>query len=222
MKPLHVALIAPLEVARDLYRARLAELGATCEIFPDLESFIRDGVQLDISGIIIDFRGFFGASAAARQNFLGMDTTLPVMQIRYNPSTQDISGTFDGRFLAGAEVIDAFLQNKCAPTQARRLRRSHRHTVHVPLTLLEESTNFPRAAATLNLSHEGMFVVLAEQLPAREATVRLVLRDLPENPLTLKVRWVVPWGVTTRHLPGFGAEFIAYSDAQQRFVQSLL
>jgi Tfp pilus assembly protein PilZ len=217
---LNIVIIAKNEAARREYEKRVAALGVNTFTFGSFKDFQEKCGRELYNGIIVDLKTILGSSRDEKRLTMDLESSFPMLRIINNVTANRISGIADDLNLEGDEVFDIFVREKCAPFRPRGVRTSHRQLIHLSLKVFRDASQ-PVLANTYDVSKAGMFIVSTEKYEM-ESRVSFTVKEFEDqSPIQAIVKWVLPWGKTSRHLSGFGIEFVALSESQKSEIEVL-
>lgn len=210
--------------ARDSYIRALAALGAKADAVSWFTEFYNAMTDYAYNGIAVDLPTKIKNMRFEREfvhNILGR---YPVAYLRFDKRSGKIASYYYGN--AGRETgLRAFVENRCRPFPARRVRTVYqRKDVHLNV-LLSPKPDFDKTeterTVTMNLSRTGCNIFTARQW-GPNGDVWLVINELADStPIRGIVRWKIDWGESLR-VPGIGVEFVGMSEGQQKEISRML
>lgn len=184
--------------------------GAQVQIFYGLDSLRRNHQNQAFSGFIVDTRAIVNGSPEEKEFFSELEDTFAVLRVNMNPVNMRCTGVIANRTMNETEAFSYFLEQiKAVKTKTLRKRRRRPVFLNLLVTYLDQNGKAIPGKESMKLntsdaSDEGLFVVTMDTI-AEGARVKLVIQDFQEKaPIEAEVRWVLPWGHTPYHLPGFG------------------
>ncbi|MCP5049050.1 MAG: hypothetical protein GY940_17905, partial [bacterium] len=142
---------------------------------------------------------------------------------------KNVKGNIRDKNLQDKELFDYFINDLCRHFIPRGIRTTKRRSMFLNVSLdfaPEPAGNAepksPVKANTVDVSEDGSFI-LGNMEVRRGDTFRLVINELENQaPIECMVKWVLPWGETANHLPGFGASFGSLGESQKEELVTLL
>lgn len=135
-----------------------------------------------------------------------------------------VKGSIKEKSIENHALFNYFFNELCRNFTPKGIRCSKRFPLFLNILLktseLFEHGEAPEAKATVvrvntvNVSEGGLFI--HTNLPFKEDQLfTLVINELSDHaPIQCKMKWLLPWGESMVHLPGFGAEFTAIKPNQ--------
>ncbi len=184
------------------------------------------------SGIIVDLRTMMKASPQERESLHELMEVFPAMRISHSMDKQKVKGNIKDKNVEDKALFDYFFNDLCCNFTPKGIRCSKRYTlflniwldisqhpdVHNPLISPEGLLK----VNTENVSEDGLFINTT--IPVQEnGTISLIFNELIDrSPIQCVVKWILPWGESINHLPGFGAEFTAIKPNQKEELATLI
>ncbi len=225
--PKKLVLICSHEESLDLYKSQLAPYKNI-----RLESYRTGRDFLDTTsknksycGFMVDLRTILKGSPEDKDFFYELLNSFPVMRISHSKDKKTIKGNFRSKNYLGKEVYDYFLNDICAHFEPRGIRTTSRR--HVFLNLLLRFPNrgaesYPVKTNTVDVSESGLFIV-DPRPPKKHEPFRVVINELSDSTaIEGTVRWVLPWGESIRHLPGFGCDLKSIKPQQKEELLAIM
>lgn len=229
MSPDLIAIVARAEVDRRAYEALLRGHGAEARLYESLADLKRRAGNARYRGVLIDLKAIIGCSQEERGLLREMDESFPVLRVQRQAGGR-LSGIFGAHHGEGEEVLVRFLGEIRARFMPRGLRENRRRLLSLSVLVAEPGGQTPSVhACTQDASERGLFLVLPEvgsDGSLRRAPGDPVYLSVPDlgdaTPIEAVVRWGLPWGTSTRHVPGYGLEFAQIGEIQESRLCELL
>ena len=224
-----IALIVADEANRALYLAHLTRHpGFELEPHVSVTTFAQQAAGKAYCGIVADIGTLIRSQSEEKRFFADLCQSFPILRVRPGPDPGSLSGLVEGKNLgrlSGPELVERFLGEVCAAWTPRGVRTRSRRQ----LVISAEEFRLPppggqdgRRVSLGDLSLGGCFVITPH--PGQEGERRwLTLPDRPDlTALEVAIKWVIPWGQPTQHLPGYGGRFQSISETQRLIVAELV
>ena len=219
---LHLAFVAHPSEDRALFLSRLVRHGnVEPDDFLSFDELRRGSCGRSYSGVVVDLKTLSLLEADERPFFEELAGSLPVLRIRRVGEPDEISGTVEGRPLAGEALLAAFVDGLCRKARPRGIRAEERRNLVLSVLVRETPDGEPFRASIANVSRGGFFVVTPRERGGDR--VHLEIQELTDRtPIVCETRWAMPWGASRRSLPGYGVAIDSIRDGQRAELEKLL
>jgi Tfp pilus assembly protein PilZ len=219
--PIRIAFVAHPSEDRDLFLSRLVRHGnVEPDSFFSVDEFKRAGRGRLYSGVVVDLKTVALLDENDKPFFEELARSFPVLRVRRIGEPDQISGTVEGRPLAGQALLEAFVDGLCRKAKPRCVRTEERRSLVLSVLVRAAPGGEPLRANVANVSHGGFFVVTPHEL--RCERLYLEVQDLDDRtPIVCAVRWRMPWGTSQRSLPGYGVAFESITTSQAEQLERL-
>ncbi|WP_243374263.1 PilZ domain-containing protein [Geotalea sp. SG265] len=226
MKSIKLLVVSSEGEAMDAYRQALDQAGVSYDAatsFHLLSDMVREEAY---NGIIIDMLTLVRAGKDEKKLAYELMNFFPTTHIKWDTRTKVISLSMLGE-MSPPEAITAlnrFIDERCRPIGARRLRMHPRRDVALQIQLSTDP-GFPEAGTdrtfTVNISREGCFLHTTRPVETGD-TVWLKIQGMADQtPIKGTVCWKVEWGEKLV-VPGIGVHFDEIGPLQLAALAKLL
>lgn len=189
------------------------------------EAFLNRTLKEDrYCGFIFDSKTMQESKPGEKDFFNELINNFPVMQVSHSNDKKTIRGNIKTKNYWNKKLFDHFIE-LCRQFLPRGIRMKKRKNLFLNVYLdasKEEPGKELVEANAMDLSEEGVFIVSTHHALEGD-TFYVVVKELSDQePIECKVKWVLPWGASVSHLPGFGAEFTHIKPKQKKEIQELL
>lgn len=193
--------------------------------YSSAEAFLNRTSREDrYCGFIFDSRTMLKSKPGEKDFLSELTENFPVVRVSHSNDKKTIRGNIKTKNYWNKKLFDHFI-DMCRQFLPRGIRLKKRKNLFLNVQL-DVSTGEPGKelveANALDLSEEGVFIVSTHHALEGD-TFYVVVKELSDQePIECTVRWVLPWGASVSHLPGFGAEFTHIKPKQKKEIQGLL
>jgi hypothetical protein len=170
--------------------------------------------------IIVDFRTSLKFSGEEKSALAQLEAYILVVRLRV--VGVDISAAIAGVNVSG-ENLEAQLQHVCTALPGKHARRSLRMqkilNVEFALTSKSHLKGSRIRSNSFDVSRNGLFLLSGNPYEVGDL-LDVHLKNGPQH-LGGLVRWVLPWGQSTRHFSGMGIEVITNVDEWESYFEVL-
>ena len=225
----NIALIVDNEERQSLYVAPIANYkNVSIERFRSAREF-RDSIsqKKNYYGFIIDLRTLIKTSPGDKSFLYELMESFPVMHISHSLDKKTIKGNIGNNSYNDKKLFDYFLNDLCprfSPRGMRTFKRKNLYlNVYLALSPDASGDEFIKANSG-DISEGGCFVITTQPIPKdKSRDIYVIIKELADQrPIACTVKWVLPWGQATRHLPGVGVEFKDLSASQREEIRSII
>lgn len=225
----NIVLIVDNEERQNLYDAPLSNYqNISIERFKSAREFRHSISQKkNYSGFIIDLRTLIKTRPGDKSFLYELMESFPVMHISHSLDKKTIKGNIGNNSYNDKKLFDYFINDLCPRFSPRGMRTFRRKNLYlnVHLALSPDACEEDLIKAnTSDISEGGCFVITQHSLPKdnfRDIFV-IPLEMVDQRPIVCNVKWILPWGQATRHLPGVGVEFKDLSALQREEIRTLI
>ncbi|MGD2089234.1 MAG: PilZ domain-containing protein [Candidatus Aminicenantes bacterium] len=225
----NIVLIVDNEERKSLYNASLTNYkNVSIERFKSASEF-RDSIyqEKNYSGFIIDLRTLIRTKPGDKSFLYELTESFPVMHISHSLDKKTIKGNIGNNSYNDKKLFDYFFNDLCPRFSPRGLRAFKRKNLYLNVYLAlspDASGDELIKANTSDISEGGCFVITPHAIPKDNSRdIYVIPKGLADQcPITCTVKWVLPWGLATRHLPGVGVAFKNLSESQREEIRSLI
>ena len=220
-----VLIIAKDQEAGQAYAKALSEIGAAYDIAPSFNEMVGLAVDNAYNGLLIDILTLVRSSGEDKVIAYECINLYPVLRVRWENKKKKISlSPLEQSFSPDtASVLKFFVEQRCTPFCARRLRKHNRKSYHLNVLLSLDSLFDERDTIktfSLNISPGGIFIYTPQVLE-KGRTVWLRFAEFPGlGSVQATVRWSIEWG-HSRSIPGAGLEFDWQSESQAEALRNI-
>jgi Tfp pilus assembly protein PilZ len=225
----NIVLIVDNEERQSLYDAPLSNYqNVSIERFKSAREFRHNSCpQKNYSGFIIDLRTLIKAKPGDKSFLYELMESFPVMHISHSLDKKTIKGNIGKNSYNDKKLFDYFLNDLCPRFSPRGMRTFKRKNLflNVYLALSPDACgNELIKANTSDISEGGCFIITTQTIPKDNSRdIYVIPKKLADqSPIACIVKWVLPWGQATRHLPGVGVEFKDLSASQREEIRPLI
>jgi PilZ domain len=182
-------------------------------------------------GIIVDLRTILKESPKDKEILNELIDSFPSIRIARSPDKQGVIGNIRDKNLQDKALFDYFLNDLCQHFLPRGIRTQKRKSLFLNVSLdffkIKDShaptnKNDPIKANSVDVSEEGSFI-LGTMDVKKDEKLQLVITELKDQtPIKCTIKWIMPWGQSHNHLPGFGASFDSMTQNQRDQLNLLL
>ncbi|OFZ56215.1 MAG: hypothetical protein A2428_02385 [Bdellovibrionales bacterium RIFOXYC1_FULL_54_43] len=210
-----IGIVAKNELDCEYYKGIIGNVAAV-RIFHSLDALKQNHAKEAFLGFVVDSRAVVSGSPEEKQFFGELEKSFPVLRVTINPLSQKCTGVVHSSTMSEHDAF-RWLFDQCSGAKPKAIRNRRRRPVFLNLTIstgLSTSEKEAIRANTADASDEGMFIVsLADKKPGDRVFV--TVRDFSDStPIEGEVRWCLPWGASSHHLPGFGIQITKMSTVQ--------
>jgi Tfp pilus assembly protein PilZ len=225
----NIVLIVDNEERQNLYDAPLTNYqNVSYERFKSAREF-RDSIspKKNYSGFIIDLRTLIKTKPGDKSFIYELMESFPVMHISHSLDKKTIKGNIGNTSYNDKKLFDYFLNDLCPRFSPRGMRTFKRKNLYLNV-YLALSPDAPGEelikANTGDISEGGCFVITTQTIPKDNSRdIYVIPKELADqSPIACTVKWVLPWGHATRHLPGVGVEFKDLGASQREEIRALI
>jgi hypothetical protein len=222
----NVVLIVNNEESKALYEPFLGGYkDISFHFYSSAEAFLKRTSKENLyCGFIFDSRTMLESKPGEKDYFNEISDNFPVMQVSHSNDKKTIQGNIKTKNYWNKKLFDHFIE-LCRQFLPRGIRMKKRKNLFLNVYLdasIEEPGKELVEANALDLSEEGVFIVSTHHALEGD-TFYVVVKELSDQePIECTVKWVLPWGASVSHLPGFGAEFTHINPKQKKEIQGLL
>jgi hypothetical protein len=228
-KKKNIVLIVDNEERQKLYNAPLSNYqNVSIEFFKSAREF-RDSIspKKNYSGFIIDLRTLIKSKPEDKRFLYELVESFPVMHISHSQDKKTIKGNIGNTSYNDKKLFDYFLNDLCPRFSPRGMRTFKRKKLYlnVYLALSQNPCEDELIKAnTGDISEGGCFIITPQTIPKDNyRDIYVIPKGLADQRLiACTVKWVLPWGQATRHLPGVGVEFKNLSASQSEEIRALI
>jgi hypothetical protein len=217
------------EERQNLYDAPLSNYqNVSIERFKSAWEFRHNSCpQKNYSGFIIDLRTLIKTKPGDKSYIYELKESFPVMHISHSLDKKTIKGNIGNNSYNDKKLFDYFLNDLCPRFSPRGLRTFTRKNLflNVYLALSPDAPGDELIKAnTSDISEDGCFIITTQTIPKDNSRdIYVIPKKLADqSPIACIVKWVLPWGQATRHLPGVGGEFKDLSASQREEIRPLI
>jgi len=220
-----VVLISLSGENRELYTKLLNKhKNLELETYSTLLQFKRNCLNKKYSGFIVDIRTLIKSTSSDKDFYASLYKGFPILQIDKSHDDDLINCFIEGKKLAdlkGLPILDYFINTVCANKIPRGVRARRRKTVFFN-TILQFSPEDPQIKTNLwDICEGGCFVISNNEKPTGDL-IWLKINELGDSiPICSKIKWKIPWGKSTKRLPGFGVSFLELTNQQRGAIEKI-
>jgi Tfp pilus assembly protein PilZ len=223
-----VLIVDDVEIQR-LYDIPLSNYqNVSIERFISAREF-RDSIsqKKNYTGFIIDLRTLIKTKPDDKSFLYELMASFPVMHISHSLDKKTIKGNIGNNSYNDRKLFDYFFNDLCPRFSPRGMRISKRKnlflSVYLALSPAACGDEFIKAN-TGDISEGGCFIITTQTIPKDNSfDIYVIPKELKDQRATAcTVKWVLPWGEATRHLPGIGVEFKDLSASQREEIRTLI
>ena len=194
--------------SRQAYLKEAHCVGADLDIVADYGDLFQMMITNHYQGVLIDLLTSMKASKDEKGIAQGILEVFPVVQVRWDASSNSISTMSIGNSI-GCDNIGEFVKNECQSFTARAIRLHTRKSINFNVTIARDekmSEQFLERTVTINCSKGGCFFFSAQDW-SQQKKAWFVINELKnKTPIVGEIRWTVEWG-KAMVIPGFGISF---------------
>jgi hypothetical protein len=186
------------------------------------------------SGIIVDLRTMMKANPGDRDSLHELMEVFPAMRISHSIDKLKVKGTIRDKNFEEENLFDFFFNDLCRNFLPKGIRCTKRYNLFLNVRLdmsqlLQPDVTLPPVSTdsfirvnTVNISEDGLFIQTC--IPLKEIeTFTIIINELTDHTaIQCKLKWMLPWGESIHHLPGFGAEFTIIKPNQKEELAAIL
>jgi len=225
----NIVLIVDDEERQKLYDAPLANYkNVSIERFKSAREF-RESIspQKNYLGFIIDLRTLIKTKPGDKSIIYELMESFPVMHISHSLDKKTIKGNIGNNSYNDKKLFDYFLNDLCPHFYPRGMRTFKRKNLYLNVYLAlspDASGDEFIKANSGNISEGGCFIITTQPIPKdKSGDIYVIIKELADQrPIASTVKWALPWGQATRHLPGVGVEFKDLSTSQRAEIRTLI
>jgi c-di-GMP-binding flagellar brake protein YcgR len=149
------------------------------------------------------------------------------MHISHSLDKKTIKGNIGNNSYNDKKLFDYFLNDLCRRFAPRGMRTFKRKSLYLNVYLALSpgvSGNELIKANTCDISEGGCFVITTQTIPKDNyRDLYIIPKGLTDQrQIACTVKWVLPWGQATRHLPGVGVKFKNLGAFQREEIRALI
>jgi Tfp pilus assembly protein PilZ len=225
-KKKNIVLVVDNEERQKLYNAPLSNYqNVSIEFFKSAREF-RDCIspKKNYSGFIIDLRTLIKSKPEDKSFLYELMESFPVMHISHSQDKKTIKGNIGNTSYNDKKLFDYFLNDLCPRFSPRGMRTFKRKKLYlnVYLALSPDAREDDLIKAnTGDISEGGCFIITTQSITKdKSRDIYVIIKELTDpSPIACSVKWVLPWGQATRHLPGVGVEFKNLNPSQKEEIR---
>lgn len=227
VKKKEIVIIAPGRESMALYKIYLTKYSNFIfRPYFQIEDFTKEMFDSqNYAGFIVDLRSLLKADPDARDLFIDLTESFPLIRISHTIDKKTVKGNIRDKNFEDAQLFDYFINELCRRFRPRglRVRRRKKIFLNVYLDFSNEGTSSELIKSnTVDISQIGSFVI-SDRDSHEDDVLYMVIKELSDQtPIKCKVKWTLPWGSSEKHLPGFGVTFIRIKPEQQDELTTLL
>lgn len=217
-----IVVIANDEDSLELYRSHLKEYkDMTYHYYTSASGFLR-AVSKDTRyrGFVVDLRTMLKASSGEKDLLNQLIDNFPAIRISHSLDRGTVKGNIKDRHLQDKELFDYFIDDLCRHFIPRGIRTQKRKDMFFNIAVDFDDEQIQ--SNTVNLSKEGAFILCNRIVKKGDRFVLRIKELADQEPIECTVKWVLPWGESAQHLPGFGANFSRIKPPQKEELVQLL
>jgi len=212
--------------AGEAYAEALNQIGVDYDIASSFSEMSCLAIKNPYNGLLVDILTLVRSSKEEKVVAYEFINLYPVLRVKWETKKNKISlSPLEQSFSPDtASALKFFIENRCRPFTARRLRSHNRKSYNFNVQLSPDgrfSEHTTIKTFCLNISKAGVFLHTPEAFePGTTVWLRFVdYADL--EPVAASVRWSLEWGVS-RSVPGIGVCFEGLSEDQEQKLRSLV
>jgi hypothetical protein len=225
-----IVLIVNDEESRRLYQSFLVDyLGINFIYYASAADFLENvSRESKYSGFIIDLRTMMKARTEDKDLFHELIDSFPAMRISHSLDKTVVKGNIRDRHLQDQDLFDYFIDDLCRHFIPRGIRTQRRRELFLNVRMEfpgkenDLTGNGVIKTNTVNVSEEGGFVLGTTPVKKGDKFQLMITELADSSPIQCVVKWVLPWGLSAHHLPGFGARFTGIAPGQKLELLKLL
>jgi hypothetical protein len=165
------------------------------------------------SGFIIDLRTLIKTKTEEKNFLYELRESFPVMHISHSLDKKTIKGNIGCNSFNDRRLFDYFFHDLCPRFSPRGVRIFKRKNLFLNVYLALSPTvseNNLIKANTIDISEGGCFIVTTHFISLDSTSnIYIIPKELSDqSPIVCTLKWGLPWGKATHHLPGVGVEFV--------------
>lgn len=206
------------------YAEALSGTGVSYDIASSFNEMSCLAVENAYNGLLIDILTLVRSSKEEKVIAYECINLYPVLRVKWENKKKKINlSPLEQSFSPDAvSTLQLFIESRCRPFPARRLRRHSRRDYNLNVLLSLDGTFSDKSIKTfsLNISLTGLFLHTSLTLdPGQTVWLRFV--EFSDQPIATTVRWSLDWGLS-RCIPGVGLEFGRLTEVQEQIVKVLV
>jgi hypothetical protein len=201
-------------------------LGFRFRVYASAEDLLNESQQRNrYCGVIVDIRTMLKAAPGEKEILNELIDSFPAVRISRSPNKKGVTGNIRDKNLQDHALFDYFLNDLCLHFHPRGVRTKKRKRLFLNVSLdffNPNDSQLPVKANTVDVSEEGSFILGTMEVQKGEK-IQLVINELDDQtPIQCTIKWIMPWGQSHNHLPGFGTRFDSMTHQQRDQLQVLL
>ncbi|MCP4146534.1 MAG: PilZ domain-containing protein [bacterium] len=210
-----VVIISKNKESLALYEEQLAQYDEfNIECYSSGSEFLENTSPQNLfTGFLIDLRTTIKASFEEKELYTEIFNSFPAIRISHSIDKKTIKGSIGTNNLSNKELFDC-LKKECNLFKPRGIRRQQRKELFLNLNVTAGDQLIKTNSG--DLSKGGCFIITNHEVKIG-APISVVINELLiPTPIKGVVKWVLPWGRSSHHLPGFGIAFTSINPEQQK------
>jgi hypothetical protein len=212
--------------AGNAYAEALTGIGVAYDIASSFVEMSCLAIENAYNGLLVDILTLVRSSKEDKIIAYECINLFPVLRVKWENKKKKINlSPLEQAFSPdAASTLQLFVDSRCRPFPARRLRRHSRKNYNLNVLLSPDgsfSEHDTLKTFSLNISPEGVFLHTPQPW-ARGTTVWLRFVEFSDQtPIAATVRWSLEWGLG-RCIPGIGLRFELLSPDQEQELKAIV